>query len=205
MINKFIELQENMRITLGRKLFLYNSVLLLTVLLGAFAVLEQNQARQWRDYLKVQQLAFARFATPELLKHFRGNFSMAAGPAHQQQLQGLLSFNPDLITFTIYSPTGRVLFEQPALLEYVVPDSKYDLATLSAVMNPVANTLATADGSNVLEVVAPAFGPSGQKVLYVRYLFSFNSVESPCTVSKSKSTGIVLYGLAIYASLFCFR
>ena len=66
-----------MQITLGRKLFIYTSALLLTVVLMTFMVLERNQARQWREYLQVQQLAFARFATPELLKHFRGNFSDA--------------------------------------------------------------------------------------------------------------------------------
>ena len=166
-----------MRITLGRKLFFYTSILLLTVLLIAFVVLERNQARQWHDYLKIQQLAFARFATPELLKHFRGNFSEAAGPAHRQQLQGLLNFNPDLITFSIYSPTGRVLFDSPPSFAVSLPDFSYDLKTLNAVLDPVSQLLESTDGQTFLEVVAPAFGPSGQKVLSVRYLFSFQSVE----------------------------
>ncbi len=166
-----------MKITLGRKLFLYTSILLLAVLLVAFAVLERNQARQWREYLNVQQLAFARFATPELLKHFRGNFSQATGPAHQQQLQGLLSFNPDLIKFTIFSPTGRELYDLPPLLPVDLPETFSARENLAAVFDPALQTLTSTDGRNILEVLAPAFGPSGQKVLYVRYLFSFQSVE----------------------------
>ena len=102
-----------MKLTLGRKLFLYTSGLLIAVLLIAFAVLERNQARQWSEYLQVQQIAFARFATPELLKHFRGNFSQATGPAHREQLTGLLSFNPDLVKFTIYSTSGRIISIPP--------------------------------------------------------------------------------------------
>lgn len=166
-----------MKITLGRKLFLYTSLLLLAVLLVVFTVLERNQARQWREYLNVQQLAFARFATPELLKHFRGNFSQATGPAHQQQLQGLLSFNPDLIKFTIFSATGRVLYDLPSLAAVDFPENFPAVDGLAAIFDPVLRTLTLADDRNILEVVAPAFGPSGQKVLYVRYLFSFQSVE----------------------------
>lgn len=166
-----------MRITLGRKLFLYTSILLLAVLLIAFAVLERNQSRQWREYLNVQQLAFARFATPELLKHFRGNFNQADDPARRQQLQGLLSFNPDLIKFTIYSPTGRALYDQPTLPTVNIPDLPADLQKLTAALEPISQTLSLVDGRNILEVVAPAFGPSGHPVVYVRYLFSFQSVE----------------------------
>ena len=166
-----------MQITLGRKLFFYTSILLLAVLLVVFAVIEQNQARQWREYLNVQQVSFARFATPELLKHFRGDFSQATGPAHRQQLQGLLSFNPDLMTFTIYSPTGRVLYEQHSSASEELPTRYFNLQELSAILAPVSNTLVAGDGRNVLEVIAPAFGPLGQKILYVRYLFSFQSVD----------------------------
>lgn len=166
-----------MRITFGRKLFLYTSMLLLAVLLVAFAVLERNQARQWREYLSVQQLAFARFATPELLKHFRGDFEQATRPAHRQQLQGLLSFNPDLVKFSLYSPTGRMLFDPAPLTTDDLSLLSASLPVLSNIMEPVSQTLVLADGRNLLEVVAPAFGPTGQKVLYVRYLFSFQSVE----------------------------
>lgn len=166
-----------MRITFGRKLFLYTSMLLLAVLLVAFAVLERNQARQWREYLNVQQLAFARFATPELLKHFRGDFKQAADPAHRQQLQGLLSFNPDLVKFTIYSPTGRKLFDPPAMTTDDLSALPSSVPALATVVAPVSQTLTLADGRKILEVLAPAFGPTGQTVLYVRYLFSFQSVE----------------------------
>jgi signal transduction histidine kinase len=165
-----------MQITLGRKLFFYTSLLLLAVLVVAFVFVERNQARQWRDHVTVQHLAFARFATPELLKHFRGNFSQATGPAHRQQLQGLLDFNPDLLKFSIYSPTGRLLFDRPTDRSDA---SLLPPLNLTAAVNSIdllAQTLELSGGNSVLEVVAPAFGPTGQPVVYIRYLFSFDSV-----------------------------
>ncbi|WP_303722788.1 sensor histidine kinase [Malonomonas rubra] len=188
-----------MQITLGRKLFFYTSILLLAVLLIAFGVLERNQARQWREYLNVQQVAFARFATPELLKHFRGDFSQAAGPAHYQQLQGLLSFNPDLMNFTIYSPTGRVLFELNPSESDSLPKRPLNLEKLDDIIGPVSNILVSDDGRNVLEVVAPAFGPSGQKVLFVRYSFSFQSVEQK--LQEMRQTFLLIAFLASGCSL----
>ena len=167
-----------MKLTLGRKLFLYTSGLLIAVLLVAFAVLERNQARQWSEYLQVQQVAFARFATPELLKHFRGNFSQAIGPAHREQLTGLLSFNPDLVKFTIYSTSGRILFDPPPLVPgQTWPEQPAAIDWAAAALDPAFRTLLLADGKQMLEIVAPAFGPSGGKVLNIRYLFSFQSVE----------------------------
>lgn len=189
-----------MRITLGRKLFIYTSVLLLVVLLAAFAVLERNQARQWQESLNVQQLAFARFATPELLKHFRGNFSQAAGPAHREQLKGLLSFNPDLIKFIIYSPTGRVLFDPPPFNGEQLPLLPVDQAWLMSVLDPVSRTLELADNRRLLEVVAPAFGPSGGKVLNVRYLFSFQTVDRQ--LHEMRRTFLFIALIAAASALF---
>ncbi len=167
-----------MKLTLGRKLFLYTSGLLVAVLLIAFAALEHNQERQWSEYLQVQQIAFARFATPELLKHFRGNFSQANSPAHREQLAGLLSFNPDLVKFTIYSTSGRILFDPPAMFKgQPLPNHPVDIEWAAAALDPVSKTLQLPDGTQLLEIVAPAFGPSGGKVLNVRYLFSFQTVE----------------------------
>ncbi len=167
-----------MQITLGRKLFFYTSGLLLFVLLIAFAVLERGQARQWQEYLQVQQIAFARFATPELLKHFRGNFSQATGPAHREQLEGLLGFNQDLLKFSLHSPSGRVLFDPPPLSQSdPIPSSQPSLVWARDALDPVARSIALDDGRRLLEIVAPAFGPTGAKVLSVRYLFSFSSVD----------------------------
>ena len=148
------------------------------MLLLAFAALEHNQTRQWKEYLQVQQVAFARFATPELLKQFRGNFSQATGPAQREQLTGLLSFNPDLVKFSLYSISGRLLFDPPPLHKnQPLPEQSSDIDWAAAALDPVSRTLQLADGSQMLEIVAPAFGPSGGKVLNVRYLFSFLSVE----------------------------
>ncbi|NOY12232.1 MAG: HAMP domain-containing histidine kinase [Deltaproteobacteria bacterium] len=189
-----------MRLTLGRKLFLYTSILLLAVLLGAFAVLERNQARQWQDYLNVQQLAFARFATPELLRHFRGDFNQAAGSAHRQQLKGLLSFNPDLIKFTIYSPSGRVLFDLPPLNGERLPTLPVDRAWFAAALDPVSRTLKPDGQRRLLEVVAPAFSPSGEKVLNVRYLFSFASVDRH--LQEMRRTFLLIALIAAVSALF---
>ncbi len=167
-----------MQVTLGRKLFFYTSGLLLCVLLIAFAVLERGLARQWQDYLQVQQVAFARFATPELLKHFRGNFSQASGPAHREQLDGLLGFNQDLIKFSLHSPSGRVLFDSPPRVPTAdLPETPGRLDWAETALDPVARPIELATGGRLHEVIAPAFGPTGARVLSVRYLFSFQSVD----------------------------
>lgn len=190
-----------MKFTLGRKLFLYTSGLLVAVLLIAFAVLERNQARQWSQYLQVQQIAFARFATPELLKHFRGNFREAAGPAHREQLTGLLSFNPDLVKFTIFSTSGRVLFDPPPMQKgLLLPETSIDIEWAAAALDPLSRTLSLDDGSQLLEVVAPAFGPSGGKVLNVSYLFSFRSVEQ--RIAEMRQTFQTIALIAATCALF---
>ncbi len=186
-----------MKFTLGRKLFLYTGGLLIAVLLIAFAVLEHNQERQWSEYLHVQQIAFARFATPELLKHFRGNFSEATGPEHREQLAGLLSFNPDLVKFSLYSISGRLLFDPPSQgSNQLLPEHSTDISWAAAALGPVSRTLQLADGSQMLEIVAPAFGPSGGKVLNVRYLFSFASVEQRLLEMRNTFVTIALVAVS---------
>ncbi|NIQ08609.1 MAG: hypothetical protein GWO08_01200, partial [Gammaproteobacteria bacterium] len=59
---------------LRRKLLVYTGGIVAIVLLATFMLLERNQAQAWEDYLFNQSLSFARLATPELLKRFRGSF-----------------------------------------------------------------------------------------------------------------------------------
>jgi two-component system, NtrC family, sensor kinase len=170
-----------MRLTLGRKFFLYISSTLLLLLLLTLLVLERNQSRQWREYLIAQNLSFARFATPELLKIFRGSF-----PKPQtiilRDVHDFLGINRDLISFSLHSPNGKVLYQSPPFTDFIdLPDIPMDNATLLPRLQqprPTAETLLLAGGVRILELVVPAFGPTGEQVLAARYLVSFASVDA---------------------------
>ncbi len=169
-----------MRITLGKKLFLYTGVSLVLLLLVTFFILERNQARQWEDHLHSQSLAFARFATPELLKLFRGAF-----PPQQDEtlvkVSEFLGFNRDLVGFSLFSAGGRLLYRSPLFGSFVdrglyarLHERMVDDYALS---EPRLHTLALPAGGRVLELTAPALGPTGEQVLAVRYLISYDSVD----------------------------
>ncbi len=170
-----------MKITLGKKLFFYTSGTLVVLLVSTFLVLEHNQARQWEQHLQAQSESFARFATPELLKAFRGIFPTETTPALQDVLD-FLGVNRDLIRFYLLAPGGRVLVTSPVFPDFA--DGK-PLATPEETLSrrlrepqPTVQTLTLADGSRVLDVIAPAFGPTGEQVLSVRYLISYASVDA---------------------------
>ena len=169
-----------MKASLGKRFFLYTGVTMIIVLLLAFAALERNQSRQWEEFLHSQSLSFARFSTPEILKHFRGSFS----PSDESKLTyvyDFLGFNRDLIRFSIYSPSGRLLFESPQFPDYIdmVLPEKF-LSGLDQRLNIPRATVRTEyvdDGRRVLDLIIPAFGPTGEQMLSVRYLVSFDSVD----------------------------
>lgn len=107
-----------MTVSLGKRFFIYTGVMLTAVLLLVFTALERNQSRQWEEFLHSQSLSFARFATPEILKQFRGTFP----PSDESSLAyvyDFLGFNRDLIRFTIYSPGGRMLFQSPQFPDFI--------------------------------------------------------------------------------------
>ncbi len=98
-----------MRTSLGKKLLFYTGGILALLLVVTFMVLERNQAQAWEDYLFNQSLSFARLATPELLKRFRGSFPPDE-PADIADMHEFLGLNRDLVQFSLVSATGRRLY-----------------------------------------------------------------------------------------------
>ena len=94
-----------MQVTIGKKFFFFTAILLMVVLAATLTVLERQQVRQWEDHLHAQSRSFARLATPELLKFFRGSFSPSRR-LEDGKLREILAFNPDLVHFSLYSAGG---------------------------------------------------------------------------------------------------
>lgn len=167
-------------LTLGRKFFLYTGGTLAVVLLTAFLILEHQQARQWEDHLRTQSNSFARLATPELLKLFRGDFPPRE-TAVLRDVYDFLSFNRDLVRFEIYGLGGRQLFQSPLFPDFLdlpLTDAAIPLdRERLQVPRPTLQTLTLPDGQRLLDLVEPAFGPTGAQVLSIRYLISFDSVD----------------------------
>ena len=161
---------------LAKKLFIYTGSVLLALLLVTFGLLEMRQTRLWRQYLQEQHLSAARFATPEILKRFRGDFHRL--PAQQAgDALGTLSFSPDLMRFELYSTSGHPLF-----VSSIFPGFSAQDLPAATPLDAAENTLkyrVTADmnGRPVLDVSVPAFSPSGTRLLTVRFYYSYRSVE----------------------------
>jgi len=169
-----------MKLTLGRKLFLYTAATLIAVLFVTFLVLERTQARQWEGYLQEQSVAFARFATPEVLKLFRGEF---AAPADVKlgALADFLGLNRDLVRIEIVSGSGRSLYRSPLFHGYEnlrIPEEleQVDVQRL-AQPGTSSRVLYLAGGRRLLDLLSPAYGPTGTLVLSIRYLISYDSVD----------------------------
>lgn len=191
-----------MRVTLGRKLFLYTGGTLTLVLLMTFLVLERSQARQWEEHLHAQSRAFVRFATPELLKLFRGSFAPGQDDA-QGKVVEFLAVNRDLIGFTLISPGGRVLFQSPRFGPFAdhpwpEPPTPEDLSGFSPGAEPLLRTLPWGEG-RALELLMPAFGPTGEQVLTVRYLLTYASVDARLAEMRASFARIAC--LSLLASL----
>lgn len=170
-----------MRVTLGKKLFLYTSATVLILLLATFLVLERSQSRQWEDYLETQNISFARFATPELLKMFRGNFSSPT-ISGTTAIYDFLGFNRDLVQFSLLSTSGHLLYQSPRFPDYIdlgLTDVE-DVEGLSEEMvaRITSRTLHLSEGVRLLEIINPAFGPTGEHLLSVRFLISYDSVDA---------------------------
>lgn len=170
-----------MRIDLRNKLFLYTGSLMAALLLVTLVVLERTQSRQWEEHFQVQSVAFARLATPELLKRFRGDFALDARPLGSD-VQQLLAFNRDLIEFSLYSPSGRLLYHSPRLSEFLDldlsrPVGRHDVLLDTPFGLDTASVLLFPGGGRVLELATPALGPTGEQVLAARYFFSYDSVD----------------------------
>lgn len=169
-----------MKLTIGRKLFVYTSSILVVVLLMTFLVLERHQARQWEEYLLAQSQSFARFATPEVLKLFRGQFQSGDNRAVRQVTE-LLAFNQDLVQFSLHAPEGRVLFQSsryPTFQTLEIPKNVLELSSARLAGDDLNATTRRLEGDHrVLDLLVPAFGPTGAKVLSARYLISYDRVD----------------------------
>ena len=190
-----------MKVTLGKKLFFYTATILVTVMAVTFFFLARGQARQWEEYLRAQSVAFARFATPELLKLFRGAFP-PDDENHLGAVYDFLSFNRDLVRFSLYSPSGRLLFQSPQFPDYIdlIIDASLDegLTDRLSVKQTSVQTTRLADG-RVLDLLSPAFGPTGEQVLIARYLISYDSVDRLQAEMRQQFMRIGL--LAMFGSL----
>jgi len=167
-------------LSLAKKMFLVIGGTLVLLLVLVFLVLQQIQTRQWDDHLREQSLSFARFATPELLKFFRGNFNQSA-ERDLRAVEDFLGFNPDLVEFSIYSPSGRRLFASPRFPDYIdledVAENDIETRHRIAALRATQTTVTLSGGGRLLDVLVPAFGPTGQHLVSVRYLISYASVD----------------------------
>jgi len=167
------------KLGIGAKLFLYTGAILAVVLLTAFFVLERNQASQWHRALFDQSRAFVRFATPEVMKLFRGQFA-GDSPAHHQ-VGRLLAANPDLMRVALYSARGRRLYlSDPFGLHRAVPLPETlestDLGEGGRGEDVHAWLRELPDGPPVLDLLVPVAGPTGERILFARYLVSTRQV-----------------------------
>lgn len=168
-----------LKVTLGKKLFFYTGVILAGVLLTTFFFLVRGQSKQWEEHLRAQNISFARFATPELLKQFRGDFPSRA-TSDLNRVYDFLGFNRDLIRFSLYSPGGRLLFQSPLFpdhIDLVLPEQiGADFKSRLEVPRITAQKITLVAGGQILDLVAPAFGPTGEHLISARYLISYESV-----------------------------
>jgi len=166
---------------LGKKLLFYTGGIVALLLMVTFMLLERNQAQAWEDYLFNQSLSFARLATPELLKRFRGSFPPDE-PADIADMHEFLGLNRDLVQFSMISATGRRLYRSTIFENFPNLDTQAfaveDLSVRLAANRTTMVTHQLADGRRLLDLIEPAFGPTGQQVVSVRYLISYDSIDA---------------------------
>ncbi len=200
-----------MRTSLGKKLLLYTGGIVALLLVVTFMLLERNQAQAWEDYLFNQSLSFARLATPEMLKRFRGSFPPDE-PAEIAEMHEFLGLNRDLVQFSLVSATGRQLYRSnvfedfPALNLSLLDDE--DLSTRLAAERTTMVTHKLPGGGRLLDLIEPAFGPTGQQVVSVRYLISYDSIDARMQEARRHFVMIAiaaLFGCLIMVSLIARR
>lgn len=188
-----------MRTGLARKLLLYTGGIVALLLVAAFMLLERNQAQAWEDYLFNQSLSFARLATPELLKRFRGSFPPDE-PVDIADMHDFLGLNRDLVQFSLVSPTGRRLYLSQLFKNFSELNLKsFDEEPLSSRLAAERTTMVThklPDGRRLLDLIEPAFGPTGQQVVSVRYLISYDSIDARMRDARRQFVVIAIAALA---------
>lgn len=170
-----------LRTGLGKKLLFYTGSIVALLLLLTFMALERNQAQAWEDYLFSQSLSFSRLATPELLKRFRGSFPPDE-PADIADMHEFLGLNRDLVQFSLVSATGRRLYVSNVFEDFPDLDlHTFDQDEIAARLAAERTTMLThklPGGRRLLDLIEPAFGPTGQQVVSVRYLISYDSIDA---------------------------
>lgn len=200
-----------MRSSLGKKLLVYTGGIVALLLVVTFMLLERNQAQAWEDYLFNQSLSFARLATPEMLKRFRGSFPPDE-PAEIAEMHEFLGLNRDLVQFSLVSATGRQLylsnvFEDFPTLNLPLLDNE-DLSTRLAAERTTMVTRKLSGGGRLLDLIEPAFGPTGQHVVSVRYLISYDSIDARMQEARRHFVVIAisaLFGCLVMVSLIARR
>lgn len=93
-----------------------------------------------------------------------------------------LALNRDLVQFSLVSPSGRRLYQSPIFPLFTSLDlgplADEDLADRVANGRGSVRTRELSGGRRILDLLEPAYGPSGQQVLSVRYLISYDSVDA---------------------------
>jgi signal transduction histidine kinase len=172
--------------TLSRKLLLYIGSMVIALLAITFLVMERNQAQSWEDHLYSQSLSFARLATPELLKRFRGSFPPDE-PVEISDMYDFLGLNRDLMQFSLIANSGRRLYVSavfPAFQTRINELEGFTGDDLAERLDSGRVTMVTRrlpSGRRLLDLLEPAYSPAGQQVLSVRYLISYDSVDSRMT------------------------
>lgn len=193
-----------MKLTLGQKLFIYTSLLLVLLLCATFLFLERIETRQWEEYLQTQSLSFSRLATPELQKRFRGDFSVTPTDGRSEYFD-FLAINRDLVTFAFASATGRVIYRSPRFPDFIDLEFSDDQLFAGAMEVDLPSgarcrTEKLPQGGRLFAVEVPALGPSGDPVLYARFIFSYDSVDQ--RINEVRAHFVRLLFVSVLASFF---
>jgi HAMP domain-containing protein len=189
-------------VTIGKKFFFFTAILLIVVLATTLMVLERQQMRQWEDHLHARSRSFARLVTPELLKFFRGSFSPPRR-LEDGKLREILAFNPDLVHFSLYSAGGRLLYNSPPLsdedfLLEPLTDAEVSRRVVGK-MEMTLETLTLPQKGEFVDLIYPALGPTGEHVLSVRFLISYDGIVALQQATRSHFVRIAL--VSIFTSL----
>ena len=193
-----------LKLTLGQKLFVYTSLLLVLLLCATFLFLERVETRQWEEYLQTQSLSFSRLATPELQKRFRGDFSGTPSVGRPEHFD-FLAINRDLVTFAFTSSTGRIIYRSPRFPDFIDLDFSDDLLfagemEVDAPSGARFRTQQLSQAGRLFAIEVPALGPSGDPVLFARFIFSYDSVDQ--RISEVRAHFVKLLLVSLLASFF---
>ena len=100
-----------------------------------------------------------------------------------------LGLNRDLVQFSLVSATGRRLYVSSAFEDFPDLDLHlFDQDDISARLAAERTTMLThklTEGRRLLDLIEPAFGPTGQQVISVRYLISYDSIDARLLEARS--------------------